>query len=278
MILLLDIDGTLVDHRTDLPDSAAQAVRKARTNGHGIYLCTGRAKAEIYPHLWDLGIDGLIGGNGSYVESGGEVLHHQVLDAAVVTRAVDWLLVNGYEFYLECNHALYGTGGLPVAIAALADGGPTPENIEWARNTFPGMVYGAIADADEGVPWRTDCNKISFVLRPGTDLEALAADFAGDAGIDSWSATGKGPEFGEIGQLGVHKGAAVELLAAHLGASKDDLIGFGDARSDIELLRACGTGVAMGQAPEQLKAVATLVTDSVDDDGLANAFAKLGLI
>ena len=75
MILLLDIDGTLVDHRTDLPDSAAQAVRKARTNGHGIYLCTGRAKAEIYPHLWDLGIDGLIGGNGSYVESGGEVLH-----------------------------------------------------------------------------------------------------------------------------------------------------------------------------------------------------------
>ncbi|MBK8447029.1 MAG: HAD hydrolase family protein [Micropruina sp.] len=60
--------------------------------------------------------------------------------------------------------------------------------------------------------------------------------------------------------------------------TRDDLIGFGDARSDLELFAACGTSVAMGNAPDEVKAAATLVTDDVDENGLANAFVRLGLI
>lgn len=278
MILLLDVDGTLVDHSGRLPASAADAVRAARANGHRVYLCTGRARSEIYPWLWDLGVDGLIGGNGSYVESGGEVLLHRVLATDVVGRAVALLLDAGAEFYLECNHALYGSDGLPDAVAALRPGGATPENVAWARAGFPDMIFGGIAGAGPDAAWRADTNKISFVLTPAIDLDALAAEFAPAASVDTWSLTGAGPEFGEVGQLGVHKGAAVALLADALGAGKAELIGFGDARSDVELLRACGIGVAMGQAPEELKAVANLVTDSVDADGLAHAFERLGLV
>ncbi len=84
MILLLDIDGTLVDHTTHLPPSAEAAVRAAVAAGHRLYACTGRARAEVYPELWDLGLHGMIGGNGSYVESDGAVLLHQVLDPDAV--------------------------------------------------------------------------------------------------------------------------------------------------------------------------------------------------
>lgn len=48
------------------------------------------------------------------------------------------------------------------------------------------------------------------------------------------------------------------------------MIGFGDALPDLELLRTCGTAVAMGNAPEELKAVADLITDHVDSDGLSH--------
>ena len=65
-IIFLDVDGTLVDYENHLPGSAVAAVRQARANGHRIYICTGRSKAEIYPELWDIGLDGMIGGNGSY--------------------------------------------------------------------------------------------------------------------------------------------------------------------------------------------------------------------
>ena len=278
MIVLLDVDGTLVDYSGRLPASAATAVRAAGENGHLVYLCTGRARSEIHPWLWELGVNGLIGGNGSYVESAGEVLRHQVLKPEVVDRAVSILLELGIDFFLECNHALYGTHGLPAAIAALRPGGATPDNVAWARNGFGDMVFGRIQGAGLNAAWRTDCNKISFLLSPAAPLDALAVEFAGEASVDTWSLTGARPEFGEIGQIGVNKGRAVELLAARLGADRTDLIGFGDARSDIELLRACGIGVAMGQAPDELKAVATLVTDHVDADGLARAFERLGLL
>ena len=216
-VVLLDIDGTLVDYRTNLPASAAAAVRTARAGGHRVYLCTGRSRAEIYPELWQLGVDGLIGGNGSYVESSGEVIFHQVMDAAVVAEAIDWMSGDGLGYYLECNSGLFGSADLPQRAAA-AIGRPGAEGEQFVRSVFPAMIYQ---------PWPVplDVNKISFVLEPGVDLEALAARYAGRAAIDTWSLTGNGPEFGEFGQLGVHKGVAIGRLAVHLGADADDLIG-----------------------------------------------------
>ena len=60
-IIFLDVDGTLVDYEGKLPDSAARAVRQARENGHRVYICTGRSRAEDYPYLWDIGLDGICG-------------------------------------------------------------------------------------------------------------------------------------------------------------------------------------------------------------------------
>ena len=40
-ILLIDVDGTLVNYENQLPASAASAIRKARANGHKVYICTG---------------------------------------------------------------------------------------------------------------------------------------------------------------------------------------------------------------------------------------------
>lgn len=270
-VLLLDIDGTLVNYRTELPPSAADAVRAARARGHRVYLCTGRSRAEIYDQLWDLGVDGLIGGNGSYLEDAGQVVFHQVLDAAVVAEAVAWLIAEDLGFYLECNSGLYASDHLPEKAAGLLEGGATPENVRFIRDAMPDLIYGTRAGRD-------DVNKISFVLESSVDLEALAARYRDRAAIDSWSMTGVRDEFGEFGQVGVHKGAAIERLVTHLGISADDLIGFGDARSDLGMFAACGTSVAMGNAPDEVKAVATLVTDHVDADGLAIAFRQLGLI
>lgn len=76
-IIFLDVDGTLVDYANRLPDSAADAIHKARANGHRVYICTGRSKAEVYPALWDIGLDGMIGGNGAYVEDHRQVVMHR---------------------------------------------------------------------------------------------------------------------------------------------------------------------------------------------------------
>ncbi len=53
-IIFLDVDGTLVDYEGNLPESAVEAIRKARENGHKVYICTGRSKAEVYENIWEI--------------------------------------------------------------------------------------------------------------------------------------------------------------------------------------------------------------------------------
>ena len=59
--VFIDVDGTLVDYNNHLPESAVQAIREARANGHKVYAVTGRSKAEMYDEILDIGLDGYIG-------------------------------------------------------------------------------------------------------------------------------------------------------------------------------------------------------------------------
>ena len=102
-VLFIDVDGTLVDYENHLPDSAVKAIREARKKGHKVYICTGRSEAEVYDEIWEIGLDGMIGGNGSYVKDGDEVVLHQMLSKEDTREIVDWLHARNLEFYLECS-------------------------------------------------------------------------------------------------------------------------------------------------------------------------------
>ncbi len=80
-----------------------------------------------------------------------------------------------------------------------------------------------------------------------------------------------GFRFVEIVPKGVNKGAALEMVSEMLGIPRKRIIAFGDNENDIEMLQFAGTGVAMGNAPDHVKAEADFVTDSHDDDGVYNA-------
>lgn len=268
-LVLLDIDGTLVTYAGELPASACAAVRTARSHGHEVVLCTGRSTAEIGPDLQGMGFDGLIAGNGSYVELHGEVLFHQTLSTETVARAVHLLHEAGVEFYLEANSGLFASdrfGPRMDELDATSGGGAHPGR----------LLAGHMQPLPDPLP--ADVNKISFVLEPGTDLDRLAEQFDGAARIDSWSLNGTVDEFGEFGQIGIDKGRAIALLLRHVGITHERVIGFGDAHSDLPLFEAVGTSVAMGNAPEPVRRRASRVTGAVDADGLAEGFAALGLL
>ena len=97
-VIFVDVDGTLVDYEGNLPQSAVKAIRAARKNGHKVYICTGRSKAEVYQNIWDIGLDGMIGANGAYVEHEGSVLLHQGLSRQTCRKAIAWLGTRGLEF------------------------------------------------------------------------------------------------------------------------------------------------------------------------------------
>jgi Cof subfamily protein (haloacid dehalogenase superfamily) len=76
----------------------------------------------------------------------------------------------------------------------------------------------------------------------------------------------------------VSKGAALRRIAHMLGVARDEVIAFGDSHNDLDMLTFAGVGVAMGNASAEVKALADLITDSNEDDGIATALERLGVI
>lgn len=74
---------------------------------------------------------------------------------------------------------------------------------------------------------------------------------------------------------GVSKASGLEPLRELLGIDPAATLAIGDQRNDVEMLRWAGRGVAMGNAPEEVKAVADEVTGTVDDDGLVPILRSL---
>ena len=73
----------------------------------------------------------------------------------------------------------------------------------------------------------------------------------------------------DLAPEGVSKASGLAEVASRLGVDQSDVLAIGDGRNDIEMLEWAGRGVAMGQAPTEVKAIADAVTDAVEQDGAA---------
>ncbi|MGX7776575.1 Cof-type HAD-IIB family hydrolase [Streptococcus pluranimalium] len=275
-IIFLDVDGTLVDYDNRIPESAVKAIRLARDKGHKVYVCTGRSRAEMQPEIWDIGIDGMIGGNGSYVEDNGEVVMHQLISKEEAKHIVDWLHSRGLEFYLESNNGLFASENLkeaarPVLREYSLRKGKTEEEVkdQEAEDALHGLIYGSEL-------YRDDLNKVSFILSDYQDHLDSIEEFP-NLEAHTWGGRGETALFGDLGVKDINKAHAVDVLLNHLGADRKDTIAFGDAKIDIPMLDYCQVGVSMGNGGPEILEMADMVTDDVEEDGLYNAFEELGL-
>lgn len=274
-IILLDVDGTLVDYENRLPESAVSAIHQARKNGHRVYICTGRSRAEVYPSIWDIGLDGMIGGNGSYVEDHGTVVMHQLITKEQCRHIVDWLHERKLEFYLESNNGLFASEhfeeqGEPVIREYSRRKKAAGAEDMTVRKAFPDMLFGQEL-------YRDDVNKVSFILRSYQDHLDSIREFP-DLNPGTWGGRGEIALFGDLGVKGITKAHAIDCLLKALGADRRDTIAFGDAKVDIPMLEYCNIGVAMGNGGEEIRAMADYITDDVERDGLFKAFRHLQLI
>ena len=72
--------------------------------------------------------------------------------------------------------------------------------------------------------------------------------------------------------------AGIQRYLDVLGIQPEEIIAFGDAENDLEMIRFAGIGVAMGNAEESVKAIADFVTADIDDDGIEKALKHYNLI
>jgi Cof subfamily protein (haloacid dehalogenase superfamily) len=151
---------------------------------------------------------------------------------------------------------------------------PEPEN-KWIRQEqeIVGTAF-QVFDFETGNPV-PPVNKVLCMGNPDqiTALENLLVERQTEATFYKSK-----PTYLEITDKKATKAFALDFLTKRLGIRREETMAFGDNYNDIEMLRFAGKGLAMGNAPEGVKEAADDVTSSNNQDGIAAALKKFGVI
>jgi Cof subfamily protein (haloacid dehalogenase superfamily) len=269
--VFLDVDGTLVNFKGEVPQSAILAMKKAQANGHKMLLATGRQKSQIYKFLTDaIDFDGVLASSAAYVEYEGKVIFQSRPTKEKLCQLVDFFHENNIPFFLQSKDMLYAEKESYETIynhmKAAGNGEALLESI-----------FGNTTIVDD--PKELDCiEKVAYYQSP-FDINATQRLLGDYFYVISYSFSLDQRLFhGEITFDGINKAGGIKLLMDAIGVNLEDCIAVGDSGNDLEMIKAAGYGVAMGNASPDVKAAADLVTTHIDDDGIYHAFLKMGLI
>ncbi|OUN23786.1 hydrolase Cof [Flavonifractor sp. An82] len=265
-LICLDMDGTLLDddHATVPPRNVA-ALRAASERGAAVAIASGRAWALLQGVHAQIGVTRYaVLSNGAAVLDipSGEWLYRRPMDPSarrtILTLLLDWGLP--FEVYCEGENYIQHDRTEQVVSSALS---PEFSQVLRTCSHFPEDLNAAL----EG----KDVEKIHiFHVPPERRQELLDAV----AACGPLAVTTSFGENMELTATGVNKGSAVQALCARLGLAPEQVMAFGDAGNDLELLRWAGWSFAMGNASDEAKAAARYVTGSNTEAGVAMAVER----
>ncbi|RHW39799.1 Cof-type HAD-IIB family hydrolase [Lysinibacillus yapensis] len=253
-ILFFDVDGTLYNSRKEIPDSAKKAIQRARNNGYEIAIATGRAPFMIESVLEELEIDTFVTFNGQYVVYKGEVLFTDSVPKDYLAKII--------RFGEARNHPVVFIDDKEM-IASVDDHSFIEQGITTLKYPYP-----------QSNPLFYEDNEVyqTLIFMEEKD-EQLYRDSFPEVKFVRWH-----PYSCDILPKDGSKARGIQYLLERMNIPIENSIAFGDGLNDIEMLQAVGTSVAMGNGHEKAKKAANLVTDHVDEDGLARAMSKLNII
>ena len=273
--IFLDVDGTLVNFQSKIPDSTVEALKRAQKNGHKVIIATGRQKSQIYPWLLEkVQFDGILACCGAYLEYQGKEIYESVCSPEKLAFLIDFFHEHGIFYFLQTKGDLYTEPhDLEKIRNFMIERGNPPELID-------SVIGGAVTTDD---PKSLDCiEKLAYYDSP-FGIEETKARLGDYFEVVTYS-LGKAPDgkaetfHGEINFDGTSKATGIKNFMEIVGAPLCDTIAVGDSGNDLEMIKFAEIGVAMGNASDDVKALADLVTTDIDDNGIYNAFVRLGLI
>ena len=246
----LDIDGTLLDHDEQLSPAVVDAVRRTAAEVP-VILATGRGWQTTRPVAELLGLPAgalVVCSNGARTMRfpSGDVVDERTFDPTTVIASVRKhapnarMAVEEYDgSYLVTAPFPDGDLGYDARIRVVGDDELAPEPVT------------------------------RLIIRDPEQSEADFVQLAERLGLHGVSYFVGWTAWLDIAPEGVDKSTGLKVALAQYELDPSGLVAIGDGRNDIEMLTYAGLGIAMGSAPDEVKAAADEVTKSVQDDGVA---------
>lgn len=270
-IIFLDLDGTIRDFDGTIPVSAKEAIARARSKGHQVCICSGRAHFQLAPLLQGMEFDGYITGSGSYVIYQGECLRHKFITQFTYLSLCSYLMEYNCAFELMTYQRSY----------LLRQSLPNFEQIVGnIQKSLGSNAAKLVEERPTLIDSPLDVHEIEKILffSDSFTLEELKDHWGTCFYIVPSSLPASGKIAGEITPSVVNKAAGIQSILTKEEIDKKDVIAVGDSDNDIEMLQLAGCGIAMGNGNEAVKAAADYVTKPLREDGLYHAFVHMGLI
>lgn len=255
-LIATDIDGTILKHDFEFNQAVKDCIKKLTKDGVKVVLVTGRMHTATDFIAEELGLDTpIVSYQGGLIKHNNETLYEKNLNPRRAKEVICWAKKNDVHLNLYMNDQLY-----------------VEKDDAIIRRYTGERGAGFLVESFDEIKLER-INKI------------LAIDFENENNVNSWrdylqseyddiDVVKSMPYFCEVSHPEATKYHAVKFLSEYLGFAQDEVLTIGDQDNDINLLKAGGIKVAMGNATEGLKAVADYVTDTVKNDGFVKAVER----
>jgi 5-amino-6-(5-phospho-D-ribitylamino)uracil phosphatase len=263
-LLVVDIDGTIINKAGEISEADQKGLAEARRNGIRIALCTGRVAKACVGVLNKLSLDGYhIFCDGALVcdSSFNEEVYSQPIDAEIVRKACRAAISRQVQLELFSGTRYFVT------------------EKNWKTDLRSSFFDIAPTLVDFTTIWEKQKIIKGGILVTTPEEARNVRDFLADLGKNlsvTWTTTPAFPHFCfiNITRFGVSKGKALEALASFLQIDLAEVAAIGDGANDISLLSTAGLAIAMQNSPPELKAQADCITADVEESGVARAIQK----
>ncbi|WP_163140717.1 HAD family hydrolase [Bacillus sp. 22-7] len=244
--VFIDMDGTLLKASNNISRRNMEAIYRLIDQGVMVFLATGRHYEVTAPYHKEIGLQTPM------ICLNGAAIHEAETGRATQIKTVRLNEERFHHLTAEspCNVMIHTAAGLYCK--------ETNEEIDyWTQvGQIPPQYIGDLRLA-------TYQDVLKYSVRTGSPSPELSALFKTEAVVIDWN------DGFELVAPDVSKWAAIKSLLNELGISPNEVTAIGDGPNDIEMLRHAGTGVAMGNAGDKVKAAADFVTGHHENDGLA---------
>lgn len=263
-LIATDLDGTLLDSASAVTPRTRHALDAARARGIHVVPVTARQPIGLRAIAAEAGFeDWALCGNGAYATNlaDGRMLFAEELPPETIRTLAEALRasISGLLFASVRNG-----GETFVAQQGYAEVADFSDHKRDPR-TMGGVPLDQVLAAPT----------LKLVIRHPELAPGVLFDALRDLGLGGFESTLSGAPFLEVMAEGVTKATGLARLCEHLGVSRSDVVAFGDALNDVEMLRWAGHGVAMVDAEDVVREAADEVTTSNDDDGVARVIERM---
>ncbi|MGH7113962.1 MAG: Cof-type HAD-IIB family hydrolase [Stellaceae bacterium] len=261
-LFLADVDGALVTRDKVLTEAAKAAVRELRAAGIAFAITSGRPPRGMSMLIEPLALTGPIAGfnGGVFVNPDLSVIESHTLDPAAAKNAVRLILDQGLDawVYTETEWLIRDQDAPHVAREAWT--------VKFDAKVVPTFTDQHLAHAVKIVGISDDLGLVAA-------CEKAAQKALGEKA----SAARSQPYYLDVTHPQANKGVVVTTLSKHLNIAPAQIATMGDMPNDVLMFRKSGFSIAMGNASDEVKAQASAVTDSNENEGFANAVRKFVL-